>query len=133
MYRLTTALITLSATLFTTLATPTQFNGVVTAPLKRQSTYTGQGTWYEVGLGACGYDDTDSESIVAISAQIYGSGGYCNQTVYITNTDNGQTATGEVRDECESCDSGSLDMSPSLFEQLSTLDTGVIPISWYFE
>lgn len=40
-------------------------------------------TWYEVGLGACGYNDTDSDPIIAISAQIYGNGGYCNQVVHL--------------------------------------------------
>ena len=38
-----------------------------------------QGTWYEVGLGACGYTDSDSDYVVAISHDIYGSGGNCNQ------------------------------------------------------
>ncbi|OJA19622.1 hypothetical protein AZE42_03872, partial [Rhizopogon vesiculosus] len=107
-------------------------SGTAKLSLERRTTNTSEGTWYEVGLGACGYNDTDSDPIVAISAEIYGSGGYCNQWVEITNTDNGKTASGQVRDKCPSCDSGSLDMSFSLFEQLSTLDTGRIPISWYF-
>jgi len=74
---------------------------------------------------------------------------YTTQWIHITNTDNGQSAYGKTRDECESCGSGSLgaqfnsavvvcllngivDMSPGLFEELSTLDTGEIPISWHF-
>jgi hypothetical protein len=56
-------------------------NDCTTEPL---ADFLTKGTWYEVGLGACGYDDTDSESIVAISAQIYGSGGYCNQVGHCT-------------------------------------------------
>ncbi|OJA10225.1 hypothetical protein AZE42_11607 [Rhizopogon vesiculosus] len=132
MYRLTTGLIALSATFLTALATPTPLNGTTKVSLERRTTYTGEGTWYEVGTGACGYTDTDSDLVVAVSSDIYDAGAYCNQWVEITNTDNGQTASGQVRDECSSCASGSLDMSPSLFEELSTLDTGVIPISWYF-
>lgn len=38
-----------------------------------------QGTWFDVGLGACGDYDTNSDKIVAISSHIYGSGGNCNQ------------------------------------------------------
>lgn len=37
-----------------------------------------QGTWFYDGLGACGYYNTNSDPIVAISAQIYGTGGSCN-------------------------------------------------------
>ncbi|KAG0700443.1 RlpA-like double-psi beta-barrel-protein domain-containing protein-containing protein [Suillus ampliporus] len=132
MYRLITVLMTLCAIIFTVLAAPMRLSGTATVSLEKRVTHTGEGTWFEVGDGACGYEDTDSDPVVAISAQIYGSGGNCNQWIEITNTDNGQTAYGQTRDECESCDSGSLDMSPSLFEELSTLDTGEIPISWHF-
>ena len=38
-----------------------------------------QGTWFDVGLGACGEWNVNSDKIVAISSQIYGSGGNCNQ------------------------------------------------------
>ncbi|KAG2123347.1 RlpA-like double-psi beta-barrel-protein domain-containing protein-containing protein [Suillus cothurnatus] len=132
MYRLTTVLITLCTILFTVLAAPLRLDGTATMSLEKRITHTGEGTWFEVGTGACGYTDTDDDPIVAISTGIYGDGGNCNQWIYITNTDNGQSAYGKTRDECESCDSGSLDMSPSLFEELSTLDTGEIPISWHF-
>ncbi|KAG1822569.1 RlpA-like double-psi beta-barrel-protein domain-containing protein-containing protein [Suillus subaureus] len=125
MYRLTTILITLCTFFFTVLAAPLRLNGILLIALTK-------GTWFETGTGACGYTDSDDDPIVAISAEIYGSGGNCNQWIHITNTDNGQTAYGKTRDECESCGSGSLDMSPGLFEELSTLDTGEIPISWHF-
>lgn len=132
MYRLTTVLITLCAIFFTVLAAPLRLDETAKISLEKRTSHTGEGTWFEVGTGACGYTDTDSDPIVAISAKIYGSGGNCNQWIHITNTDNGQSAYGKTRDECESCGSGSLDMSPGLFEELSTLDTGEIPISWHF-
>jgi len=100
--------------------------------LDKRVTHYGQGTWFYPGLGACGYTDGNDDPIVAISADIYGSGGNCDQWIYITNTDNGHTTYGRTRDECESCAAGSLDMSPSLFEDLGNLDTGVIPIEWSF-
>ncbi|GBE77842.1 hypothetical protein SCP_0107240 [Sparassis crispa] len=58
-------------------------------------------TWYEVGLGACGYTDKDSDPIVAISYIIYGSGGSCGQWMHITNTVNGIGQYGLTYDECE--------------------------------
>ena len=38
-----------------------------------------KGTYFNVGLGACGEFDTDDDAIVAISADLYGDGGYCNR------------------------------------------------------
>ena len=38
-----------------------------------------QGTFFEVGLGACGKVNKDSDHIVAISSSIFGSGGNCDQ------------------------------------------------------
>ena len=38
-----------------------------------------QGTWFEVGLGACGDTSVDSDKIIAISHDIYDDGKYCNK------------------------------------------------------
>ena len=40
---------------------------------------TGRGTWFDVGLGACGETNVNSDKIIAISADIYGNGGYCGK------------------------------------------------------
>ena len=70
-----------------------------------------QGTWFEVGLGACGDTSVDSDKIIAISSNIYGDGTYCDKTVSITA--NGKTATATVKDECPSCGSGDIGTSCS--------------------
>lgn len=67
-----------------------------------------QGTWYYPGLGACGYTDSSSDDVLAISVDIYGSGGYCNQWVSITNTATGNVAYGQIRDKCMGCAAGDL-------------------------
>ncbi|RPD65943.1 hypothetical protein L226DRAFT_566434 [Lentinus tigrinus ALCF2SS1-7] len=94
---------------------------------------TGRGTWFEVGLGACGKTNKDSDKIIAISSNIYHGGKYCDKKVKIKNTANGKTATATVRDECPSCGSNDIDMSPSLFEELGSLDEGVLKVSWDFK
>ncbi|KIJ62733.1 hypothetical protein HYDPIDRAFT_30322 [Hydnomerulius pinastri MD-312] len=129
MYQITSFLITLCALFLLVLAAPLPSD---VASLNKRVTHYGRGTWFNVGEGACGDWNVNSDSIVAISAQIYGSGGNCGQWVRVTNTANGQEAYGMTRDECESCGSGDLDMSPGLFEQLGNLDTGVLQISWNF-
>jgi hypothetical protein len=95
-----------------------------------------QGTWFDVGLGACGYYNENSDSIVAISHDIYGSGGNCNQVglififvrarqktdcyisqwIHITNTANGNNGWAQVRDECMGCDAGSLGKPVPLYK-----------------
>ncbi|KAF9236492.1 RlpA-like double-psi beta-barrel-protein domain-containing protein-containing protein [Melanogaster broomeanus] len=129
MYQLTTLLIVLSAFFLSVLAAPLPD----AKSLDKRTTHYGRGTWFNVGEGACGDWNVNSDSIVAISAQIYGSGGNCGQWVHVTNTANGKSAYGLTRDECESCGAGDLDMSPGLFEQIGDLSTGVLSISWNFE
>ncbi|KAI0780555.1 Non-catalytic module family EXPN protein [Trametes elegans] len=107
-------------------------NGTATT-LEKRVTHTGRGTWFNVGLGACGKTNVDSDKIVAISSQIYGNGNNCEQYMRITNTANGKSAWGKVRDECPGCGASDIDMSPSLFQELGSLDTGVLKVSWHFE
>ncbi|PIL31322.1 hypothetical protein GSI_06020 [Ganoderma sinense ZZ0214-1] len=101
--------------------------------LEKRVTHSGRGTFFEVGLGACGKVNKDSDHIVAISSSIFGSGGNCEQFMEIKNTKNGKTAFGLVRDECPGCGPGDIDMSPSLFQSLgATLDQGVVSVQWHF-
>ncbi|KAI0769901.1 riboflavin aldehyde-forming enzyme [Fomes fomentarius] len=117
--------------IFAALAAPTCDEAEGTAIEKRAR--TGRGTWFNVGLGACGKTNQDSDKIIAVSSSIYGSGKYCDdQKVSITNLANGKTATATVRDSCPGCGSSDIDMSPSLFQELGDLDTGVLNVSWDF-
>jgi len=113
-------------------ASPIALNGTA-GILEKRITHSGRGTWFDVGLGACGYYNVNSDPIVAISSGIYGSGGNCNQWMTITNTKNGKVASGKVRDECPGCGQYDIDMSPSLFQQLGSLDIGVLSVSWHYE
>ncbi|KAL7420484.1 hypothetical protein Q5752_004434 [Cryptotrichosporon argae] len=107
------------------------------APVEKRITHTGQATYFEVGLGACGSYNVDTDMIVALNSAQYeaNDGGNCGQYLEIENTSNGKTAYAYVADECPSCAYGSLDMSPALFSELSggDMDEGVFPISWHFK
>ncbi|KZT27408.1 hypothetical protein NEOLEDRAFT_1155114 [Neolentinus lepideus HHB14362 ss-1] len=122
---------TVVATVFAAFATPIPGENVTV--LEKRTTHSGRGTWFDVGLGACGETNVNSDHIVAISSQRYGNGGNCGQWIHITNDNNGKSAWGLTRDECMGCGEGDLDMSPSLFQMLGTLDQGVLSISWHFE
>ncbi|KAI0755237.1 riboflavin aldehyde-forming enzyme [Daedaleopsis nitida] len=116
--------------IFTVFAAPSGIASDVSALEKRSR--TGRGTWFNVGLGACGKTNEDSDKIIAVSSSIYGNGKYCDEKVKIKNTANGKTATATVRDSCPGCGSNDIDMSPSLFEELGSLDTGVLKVTWEF-
>ncbi|KAH8093159.1 RlpA-like double-psi beta-barrel-protein domain-containing protein-containing protein [Cristinia sonorae] len=115
-------------------ASPVPVNGTVNV-LEKRITHTGRGTWFNVGLGNCGQWNSNSDPIVAISKSLYdqNGGSNCGQWLTITNTANGKTANGYVRDSCPSCGYNDIDLSPSLFQKLGSLDTGVLKVSWHFQ
>lgn len=99
--------------------------------------YSGDLTYYTLGLGSCGTDDSGedmSANIVAMSSATMGaqSNGnpMCGKTIKIYNSANGKTATGTVMDKCPGCDAGSIDVSQKLFEELADLADGRVEISW---
>ncbi|GMK57646.1 hypothetical protein CspeluHIS016_0404800 [Cutaneotrichosporon spelunceum] len=77
---------------------------------------TGDATYYAVGLGACGWTNSDSEMVVAINAPQWEAGKHCGQFVTITGP--AGTAQAKVVDLCPGCASGDLDMSPDLFTRV---------------
>ncbi|GAA5990653.1 hypothetical protein JCM10908_003172 [Rhodotorula pacifica] len=97
------------------------------------TTYSGQATFFyqDGNAGACGTTHADSDKIVAVQTEMYGSGGFCGKTVVITNTDNGKSVTATVADECPGCSSSaSLDLSTGTFDAIASEDTGEVPITW---
>ncbi|WWC71141.1 uncharacterized protein I206_105094 [Kwoniella pini CBS 10737] len=115
-------------------------SAVVAAPLESQPekriTHTGQATYFEVGLGACGWWNVDDDYIVALNSDQYqrNGGSNCGQGIRLTNSDTGKSITVTVADECPTCADGSLDLSPAAFSELSggNMGEGVFPISWHF-
>lgn len=98
---------------------------------------SGDLTYYAVGLGACGEDDSGkdmTENIVAMSAATMGSQSngnpMCGKTIKIYNNANGKSSTGVIHDKCPGCVAGSIDVSQKLFEELADLADGRIDISW---
>jgi expansin (peptidoglycan-binding protein) len=94
-------------------------------------TGSGDATYYAVGLGACGWTNTDSENVVAINAPQWEAGKHCGQWVTITGA--AGTAKAKVVDLCPGCASGDLDMSPVLFEAtIGSKDIGRAKMEWSF-
>ncbi|TFY80911.1 hypothetical protein EWM64_g3100 [Hericium alpestre] len=134
MYHFIIMLFTLFSLLAATIAAPIP-NEDASGVLEKRITHSGRATWFQPGLGNCGHTDNENDPVVAMSLSFYDNNGgsNCDQWLTITNTANGKTAKGWVRDSCPGCGYYDLDLSPAVFKQLGSLDTGVLPIQWHFE
>ncbi|KAL2264880.1 hypothetical protein VTJ83DRAFT_7390 [Remersonia thermophila] len=100
--------------------------------------HTGDMTYFALGLGSCGIDDSgkdNTDNIVAVSAQLMGplsnSNPYCGKTISIRA--NGKTIQAVVHDKCPGCAYGDIDASEKMFKELfGTLDVGRAKIEWWF-
>lgn len=110
-----------------------QRNGTESSHSLSKRAFTGTGTFFYVGLGACGQWSQDSDSMVALNSAQYG-GGYPGPQCFksITIQANGKTQVATIMDECPTCGYGSLDLSPSLFRGFADESAGVVSITWWF-
>ena len=105
----------------------------------------GEITYYQVGLGACGYDDTgddQTKNIVAMpegmwdaTSSLTNSGinqpehPWCDKT--ITVHANGKSIECVIRDRCPGCAAGSIDVTEHAFLALfGSLDAGREQVEW---
>ncbi|PVV03481.1 hypothetical protein BB560_002035 [Smittium megazygosporum] len=100
-------------------------------------TFTGEGTYYDVGMGACGKINTNSELVAAINTKQYGvhanpnKAPICGQCMLVKGPNNSSVKV-KVVDRCPVCEFGDLDLSPTAFVKLSPLAVGRIKISWNY-
>ncbi|CAG8459971.1 5842_t:CDS:1 [Dentiscutata heterogama] len=98
----------------------------------------GDFTFYDVGLGACGETNSDSDFICALSREQFGSspGGNSNKNPncdrMIKASFGSKTVTVKVVDLCEGCSADDLDLSPAAFDELSPASAGRIKGTWEF-
>ncbi|TFK82180.1 hypothetical protein K466DRAFT_603890 [Polyporus arcularius HHB13444] len=102
------------------------------APAAADTNY-GDATYYypNGGYGACGAPLQNTDFIVALSADQYAGGANCWRHIGVNYQ--GQWVDATIGDLCPGCSSGSIDLSPSAFQQLASLDAGRIQVSWDFE
>ncbi|KAL7929686.1 expansin-like protein [Trichoderma chlorosporum] len=103
---ITTAIFTLSLAIVTSAAP-------IEAEIRAASTYSGSLTWYNPGLGACGWTNNDNNPVVAVSRYIYDSESVCDRKIRVTYK--GQSEVLTVVDRCEGCAVNDLDLSPAAF------------------
>ncbi|ORY91229.1 RlpA-like double-psi beta-barrel-protein domain-containing protein-containing protein [Syncephalastrum racemosum] len=100
------------------------------APLlqRRSKSYSGDGTFYTVGLGSCGKTNKDSDKVVALSSSLMSSGDLCGKKIKAKGPEGTVTAT--VVDTCPSCAEGDVDFSQGAFTEIGTVDAGRVSITW---
>ncbi|KAL8694731.1 MAG: hypothetical protein Q9218_000657 [Villophora microphyllina] len=93
-------------------------------------------TFYDTGLGACGWtNDGTSEKVFALAHEMMGvqSNGnpFCGRQAEITL--DGKTAVGKLVDKCGGCKGQDIDLSHALFDELAPEAKGRISgVSWKF-
>ncbi|OQV15016.1 hypothetical protein BV898_10776 [Hypsibius exemplaris] len=99
------------------------------------SAYTGDGTYYNVGMGACGRVNSDSELVAAVSTTVYGryanpnNAAICGQCALVQHGHRKRVKV-TIVDKCMGCKSDDIDLSPTAFAQLADHALGRIPVSW---
>ncbi|ORX76948.1 barwin-like endoglucanase [Basidiobolus meristosporus CBS 931.73] len=119
-------------------ATTTTSGSQPTSPSGGSGGFSGDGTYYSpsVGTSACGTTSSDSELVAAINAPQWmasanpNNSPSCGKCAKVTGP-NG-TVTVKIVDKCPSCAYGSLDLSPTAFSKIASLDAGRVQISWSY-
>ena len=115
-------------------------SGESSGPGAAGTSYKGDLTWYQTGLGSCGWTSGSSDKIVALSHVImdaYDTGNsntnpMCGKMVTITGKD-GSPYQAKVVDRCVGCAEGDLDLSEDFFNTVTENGDGRVPgMSWSF-
>ncbi|BFZ57431.1 hypothetical protein PYCC9005_004483 [Savitreella phatthalungensis] len=119
----------------TTVATlPVSSAGDVSA-----GTYAGDGTFYELGLTACGQTYLDSDAVAAISYKLFDQNGtpnpnnnpHCGAKIRVFR--GGKHVDVTVVDRCAGCEGAyDVDLSPSAFDQIASEIEGRVPVTWSY-
>lgn len=107
--------------------------------------FTGDITYYQPGMGSCGYDDSNPKgNVVAVSKDWFmkvgqGKTSYgvdqpanilCDKTITISAK--GKTTQATIRDSCPGCAPGSIDVTEGAFTDLfGSLDIGRGEVTWW--
>ncbi|KAJ8120867.1 hypothetical protein ONZ43_g2538 [Nemania bipapillata] len=95
------------------------------------SALSGDMTWFNPGLGACGRTDNDGSPVVALNSADYANGAHCGK--WITIQANGHQTAAQVVDLCPGCGTHGIDVAPAIFDDIASLDVGRVKVTWFFQ
>ncbi|KAI0834024.1 RlpA-like double-psi beta-barrel-protein domain-containing protein-containing protein [Hypoxylon sp. FL0890] len=120
-------------------------SGTENLPLPgNKDVFTGDLTYYEPGLGACGIQSTGSQDIASVSHIIFDAASQatdpnanplCYKTIRVTRDyveagEGNRSVDVTVVDRCVGCQATDLDLSVAAFIKLAPYDSGRVPGSW---
>ncbi|EAS27380.3 riboflavin aldehyde-forming enzyme [Coccidioides immitis RS] len=106
-------------------------------PLDNGGPYSGDLTYYEPGLGACGITSAASENVCAVSRILYDAAStgsdpnqnpLCGLKLRLRRGDKSVDVT--VVDRCVACEPTDIDVSVSVFEKLALVEQGRVDVEW---
>jgi expansin (peptidoglycan-binding protein) len=106
-------------------------------PTSNGGPYTGDLTYYEPGLGACGITSASSDSICAVSHLVFdaaqkgsnpNSNPLCGLKLRLRR--DGKSVDVTVVDRCVGCKATDIDTTTSVFSQLAGIVQGRVPVDW---
>lgn len=98
---------------------------------------TGDATYYNLGLTACGQVFTDNDYVAAIAFSYWtdpnpNNDKMCQKQARVIDQSNGKSVVVAIKDKCSACKRDDIDLSPIAFEQLRNLTVGRFTVSWDF-
>ncbi|CEO58778.1 Putative Riboflavin aldehyde-forming enzyme [Penicillium brasilianum] len=106
-------------------------------PTANGGPYEGDLTYYNPALGSCGYTNTDSDMICAVSHILYdaastGSNPNANPLcgLKIRLRRNGESVDVKIVDRCVGCAVTDLDVTEAVFKKVADLDQGRVSVEW---
>ncbi|KAK9760397.1 hypothetical protein K7432_015612 [Basidiobolus ranarum] len=128
--------ISILAILFAAQTSAAPMKGEAGIHFSKRSSFSGDGTYYTPGLGACGVVNGPTELIAALNAPQFGP--YANPShspaCYSCALVNGPLGSVKVKivDKCPTCKFGSLDLSPAAFNHIALEAQGRVHITWTY-
>ncbi|CAF0969749.1 unnamed protein product [Adineta ricciae] len=101
--------------------------------------YSGNATYYDPSIGACGFLSNGDELVCAIADSLYdtqtidgnpNNNKFCRKQISVTGPKG--TAIVTVVDRCGSCKDGDLDLSRPAFNKIGDSINGRVPVTWNF-
>lgn len=104
-----------------------------------QDVHSGDLTYYDVGLGACGETNGDDDMIVSVSHFLWdeiqeggnpNTNSLCGRKIRVRRDGSEGSVDVTVVDRCTGCEPADLDLSPAAFEKLAKKAEGRVTGTW---
>ncbi|KAJ5682192.1 hypothetical protein N7462_005357 [Penicillium macrosclerotiorum] len=106
-------------------------------PTNNGGPYEGDLTYYNPALGSCGYTNTDSDLVCAVSHILFDAAStgsnpndnpLCGLKLRLRR--NGESVDVKVVDRCVGCAETDLDVTEAVFERVAEIDQGRVSVEW---